>query len=200
MPLPSARIALPQEIREFLREADQRIEAFAQDRLVPGFVPSDFPTVYQALRNLTGSGLATGPRFCEWGSGFGVVTCLAAWLGLEAYGIEIDGDLVRAARQLAADFGVRAEFLQDSFIPPGSERSLDAGEVAAWLTVQPSTVHEEWGLDPEDFDLIFAYPWPDEEQVIDDLFQRHAAPGALLLTYHGREEVRLRRKIRRKRR
>ena len=47
---------------------------------------------------------------------------------------------------------------------------------------------------PDDFDVIFAYPWPGEEDVIMQLFDRYAAVGALLLTYHGIEELRIRRK------
>ena len=42
-----------------------------------------------------------------------------------------------------------------------------------------------------------AYPWPGEEQVIFDLFTDYAAVGALLLTYHGQDGVRLARKVRR---
>ena len=36
----------------------------------------------------------------------------------------------------------------------------------------------ELGLDPDDFDIVFAYPWPGEEQIIFDLFASHAATGA----------------------
>jgi hypothetical protein len=52
-------------------------------------------------------------------------------------------------------------------------------------------------LDPDDFDIIFAYPWPGEEQVIFDLFADNAAVGALLLTYLGQEGLRLQRKVKR---
>ena len=38
-------------------------------------------------------------------------------------------------------------------------------------------------------------PRPGEEQVIDDLFERYAADFALLLTYNGNEDVRMRRKV-----
>jgi hypothetical protein len=55
-------------------------------------------------------------------------------------------------------------------------------------------------LAPDDFDIIFAYPWPDEAQVVDDLFDRYAAAGAVLLTYEGGADFRLRRKIAKRRR
>ena len=47
-----------------------------------------------------------------------MVTCLAALLEFDAYGIEVDSTLVRASRRLAADFDLPIEFAQGSFIPP----------------------------------------------------------------------------------
>ena len=51
------------------------------------------------------------------------------------------------------------------------------------------------GLEVRDFDLIFAYPWPNDEELTASLFERFAAPGALLLTYDETDAVRLRRKV-----
>jgi hypothetical protein len=42
---------------------------------------------------------------------------------------------------------------------------------------------------------VFAYPWPDEEAVTGELFERYAGTGAVLATYHGRDEFRVRRKV-----
>ena len=49
-------------------------------------------------------------------------------------------------------------------------------------------------LGPADFDVIFAYPWPDEMMLVDNLFERHASAGSLLVTFHGGDEFRLQRK------
>jgi hypothetical protein len=70
-------------------------------RLVPRFVPSDYGATCPAASLLRA---APGRLFCEWGSGFGVVACLAALLDFDACGIEIDEELVEAARQLAQAF------------------------------------------------------------------------------------------------
>jgi hypothetical protein len=40
------------------------------------------------------------------------------------------------------------------------------------------------GLDPEDFDVVFAYPWPDEECLTSALFECYARDGAVLLADH----------------
>ena len=52
------------------------------------------------------------------------------------------------------------------------------------------------GAGPEEFDLIYAYPWPDEEEVVAETFEARARLGALLLTYHGECGMWLRRKVR----
>ena len=186
---------LPGDVRAFLEEADRRIERFQQERHIPGFVASDFVAVYGALKYLASSDLAPGSLFCEWGSGFGVVTCLAALLDFDACGIEIEGELVAAAEQLAEDFEMPVEFFHDSFIPAGSPVRLDHENTFSWLTTERSHHQAEDRLGPGDYDVIFAYPWPDEEGIIETLFERHAAPGAVLATYHSFGDIRLQRKI-----
>jgi hypothetical protein len=192
--LPPCSFSVPGDVRAFLREAERRLRRFRRNRRVPGFVPCDYAGAYGALRGLTELYPVPGRLFCEWGSGFGVVACLAVLLDFDACGIEIDGELVDAAQQLAEDFGLPAEFCQGSFIPQGGGACVRAGERFAWLTTDEGTPEEQLGLGPEDFDVIFAYPWPDEERLIGELFERYAAAGALLLTQHAGEEFRLRRK------
>ena len=138
--------ALPADVRAFLREADRRIERFQRDCHVPGFVPSDFAGAYGVLHSLAESGLARGNLFCEWGSGFGVIACLAAMLDFDAHGIEIESELVDSARRLAADFDLPVEFVCGSFIPRGSGVGRGSTDEFAWLATDVSRVEEEWGL------------------------------------------------------
>jgi hypothetical protein len=49
------------------------------------------------------------------------------------------------------------------------------------------------GLGVEDLDLVLACPRPDEEALIEGLFEGHARAGAMLLTYHADGALRLRR-------
>ncbi|HEX5272283.1 MAG TPA: class I SAM-dependent methyltransferase [Gemmataceae bacterium] len=197
--LPVRAAPLPADVRAFLDEAGRRIERFQRDGGVPAFVPSDYPGAYHVLLALAESAAAPGGLFCEWGSGFGVVACLAAMLDFDARGIEIDPALVDEARRLAADFDLPAEFVRGSFIPPGSERTVGRDDQFAWLTTSAGGPEEEWDLGPADFDVVFAFPWPDEARVIATLFDRHAAPGAVLVTYHEAADFRVRRKAARRR-
>lgn len=193
---------LPDEIVAFLREADLRVSQFLENtpRRATGFVPSDFKTVYHALQAITDANLASGTSLCEWGSGFGVVASLASMLEFMACGIEINKDLVDASRRLADDFGLPVEFVQGSFIPPGAESCVeeayaDNNAEYSWLMTDADDGYEELQLDPDDFDIVFAYPWPGEEYLITTLFEKYAAEGALLLTYDYLETVSLQRKV-----
>lgn len=190
---------LPGEVEELLEEADQRIERFLfdrKDRPIFGFVPCDFVTVYRLLREVAACRLATGFRFCEWGSGYGVVTLLAAQLGFDAVGLEVEAALVSEAEALARDFELDADFYEGSFIPDGGDQYVRWIEDLSHVDTSAPAAYDEVGLEVDDFDVVFAYPWPGEESFVEDLFNQFAAHGALLLTYRGLEDVRLQRKVR----
>jgi hypothetical protein len=194
VPRPGPVGPIPTDIGAFLREADRRIRRCFRCHRNSAFVPCTFGGAYGILQHLAAQASAAGTLFCEWGSGFGVVTCLAALLEFDAYGIEVDSTLVRVSRRLAADFELPVEFAQGSFIPAGDRILMRAAGSFAWLTTTEAPAHEKLGLATEDFGIIFAYPWPDEERALGQLFERHAGTGALLVTYHGGEDFRLRRK------
>jgi hypothetical protein len=185
---------LPPHVRRFLHEAGRRTVQFCRERRLPAFVPSDFAGAYLALRSLEASGLLAGRWFCEWGSGLGVTACLAALLEFDAWGIEIEGELVDAARQLAADFDLPVEFVCGSFIPKSGDAFAEAAADCAWLTGVAGGGHEELGLGPEEFDVIFAYPWPDEERLTAELFDQYGREGAVLMTFAEVGGLRLRQK------
>ena len=194
-------IDLPDNVAEFLREADHRGSDFVSS--IPstfrGFVPSDYVSVYHALRAVAEADVVCGNSFCEWGSGLGVVASLAALVGFDAYGIEIDRDLFDASLELAEDFGIRVEFMNGSFISQGADDLVDRAfmDCDGGLSLEPHADHayDELGLEVRDFDVVFVFPWPNDEELTAELFERFAARGALLLTYSDLNSIRLRRKI-----
>lgn len=193
---------LPDDVSAFLREADSRVSQFVRNHpiRVTGFVPSNFVTVYHGLRAITEANLAAGTSLCEWGSGFGVVASLAAILGFKVCGIEIDGGLVDVSRTLADDFALPVEFVHGSFIPPGAEAYAEEAYADSdgkyfWLVTDADDAYGELGLDLDDFDVVFAYPWPGEEHLITCLFEKYAAEQALLLLYDHFDSLRLVRKV-----
>ena len=83
------------------------------------------------------------------------------------------------------------DFFLRVFVPPGSDDLLaGTGDELEWLRAGGNDGYELVDRDPDEFDLIFAYPWPGEEHIILSLFERHAGRGSVLLSYHGMEGVR----------
>ena len=194
VPLPELDAApVPYPVRKFLAEADRRVEEALADAGIPGFVPSDYEAFYRTLRAVTDASLLRGTCFLEWGSGIGVSASLAAMLGYESVGIETEWDLVASARQLAEAFDVEVEFVHGSFIPRGHD-DITAGEYS-WLVTESDDAYPQAGLEPDDFDLIFVYSWPDDEQTTADLFESCAGVGTILMTFKGGDGYRLRRKV-----
>lgn len=165
----------PHFIQVLLDETADAIQDWQGDHSPRQFVPADYLYVYEALCALRPL-LPSQPGFCEWGSGFGIVTLLAAARGMRATGIEIQPALVEESRGIARGFGIRARFRLGSFFPEDTDALENIEELLGKA------------------DLTYVYPWPDQEIEIFDLFDRLGKPGSLLLTYHGIEDIRLFRK------
>lgn len=198
--LDAAHVPLPSAAAAFLASAQTRIEAWFQrpgHRSGIGFIPSDHELVYAALASIRRTH-GDAIHLLEWGSGFGAVTGLAAGLGFAAHGIEIDDELVASSRELLAAHGLKATIAHGSFVPP----SVDAERLADMETrtvLDADGAYDELGADLDDFDVVFAYPWPTEEAMYCDWFQRCADHGAVLLTYSRLEGMRAYRKLARDR-
>lgn len=193
--------AIPAEVVEFLRAVANVVEQHRVNtsRTFRGFVPSDYDLAYRCLKVVYDSNLLCGDRFCEWGSGVGVVASLASMIGYEAFGIEYNPTLCTVADQIREEFGLSVELVEGSFIPDGVEDLIDDafatydGELA--LHTEPDRVYDELGYAIDDFDLIFAYPWPNDLELTIEIFDRCAAEGALLAYYDGKDSIGLFRKV-----
>lgn len=174
-------LPLPVRAVEFLADSQQRIDRFLADPdnpKVPAYASSNFHVAWRVLNTIA----ATYPKistFCEWGSGFGVVSCLASILNFEVTGIEINEALVKAARELAAPHDLNPKFAHGSFIPPGLY--LETPDMDA--------LEKTLNFHPGDFDLIYAYPWPAEEAAVFSVFEDFAREDSMLITFHGGARV-----------
>jgi hypothetical protein len=160
----------------------------------PAYVGSELPAVDRALSRIQNEGLARGPVFCEWGSGLGGVCGVAAINGFTPYGIEIQRELVASARLLASDLNYAMVFAEGTFLLPGDEE-LAAGADSHTRLEFNARAWDELELTPEDCDVVFAYPWPNEEAFVDNIFRRHASADALLLTFHDLGRMLVQRKV-----
>jgi hypothetical protein len=196
---PGAAGQFPAAVAAFLADAGTRIDAFF-DRWKRskslGFFPSDYEAVYAVLKALRESN-PEATRLCEWGSGFGVVAGLGALLGYRAWGIEIDERCVEASRSLLEDHGIDVQILEGSFVPERyAERRESSADGLSTLLCGPGPI-DEVDVEIEDFDVIFAFPWPDEQEMYCDLFARYAMVGAILVTYSALEGICVQRKMER---
>lgn len=184
--------ALPQVGRDFIAAGEASIEAWGTT--FPSFIPCDHNAVYQALsvvrRELPGN------RFCEWGAGVGVVAGLAAMLGYESHAIEIEEDLVATGAELVRRFDLQVDFVSGTFVPSESQDLVaGAGSELDWLQPGGDDGYDLLARDTDEFDLFYVYPWPGEENTVEELFDRHAARGAVLLSWHGIDGHRVRRAV-----
>jgi hypothetical protein len=197
IPLDIEPARLPDAAERLIRDAEMRIERFAfrrRDDPLAAFVPSDFRLAWAALQCVRDRHLTPDMTMCEWGSGFGVVACLASLLGFDACGIEIERDLIDEARSLAEDHELATEFAYGSFIPEQADHLADDHGDFATLATGVGSGYDELGLDADDFSVVYAFPWPGEEQTVERIFDAAAARGALLVTYRGMNDIHIHRK------
>lgn len=191
---------LPEAVTQYLEEANRRIDVLFEterNKRTPKFIPSDSELLYAALVQVTERDLPLGRVYCEWGSGLGLGTCLAALLGYEAYGIEIESSLVDLSRTLAEECGIDVRILEGSYIPEGFE---SYGGMGGEELVRPehffggdgefyAPTYEGMPCATDEIDLFFVYPWPTEQEFMLELFDALAAEGAIFLAYYGDGEI-----------
>lgn len=188
---------MPAQVAQWLIAGRQRIERYWDQfpqKPLPQYIECDFDYVARALAACVQNNLIDGHLFCEWGCGFGIVTGVAALLGLDAVGIEAEEFLCSQARVLLQQNDVRAEIWQGNFLPQGAASLAEETDPLVSLTHQIPPAYEAHDMPLSDFALTFVYPWPGEEHFLRAVFDRYARPGALMLQFRGPYHVELFRK------
>lgn len=187
---------IPDELAARITSARGEIEAF-QDRWdrpqIEQFVAADYHLVYQCLNWTLQFQPRLGQRFLEWGSGFSIVSAIAAEMGLNSFGIEAESDLLAMGRKTIQTWNVSVELVEGNFLPPGAAQLSDDPMLPS-LSHDVADGYQTIGLDLDDFALVYSYPWPGEDDFHEFVFDRYAASGALLMLFCGPNDVRLWRK------
>lgn len=180
-PLPEVQ---PNSITRSLWIEAQEIWDRCQDqRPFRAFVAADYEEVYRALARLQGR-LTT---VLEWGSGLGVVTIMASNLGFEAYGIESEPHLVDLSRKLAQKYGPGARFVTGSFIPREYKWNPETADESMRSDVDAEPAYDDLDMELRDFDLVYAFPWPEEQALFRDILRQYGGKNSLFLTFEARE-------------
>ena len=177
LPLDSALRARIAELQYEGQEIWNRFDIEVRQHEWHPFVPADYEVVLRTLLDMR----APGVRFLEWGSATGVITIMADLLGYEAYGIEIDAELVAIARTLAEEFDSGAHFAAGSFLPAGYEWRPRRGDRRLGTLGEGASAYPALGHPLEDFDVVFGYPWGGEEPIMHDVMRCYGGRGARLL-------------------
>ena len=174
VPPEAGELPVPRFVDCFIRDAEDRAEEYGAQPGKGLFFPGDYRYAFQILQWLLRTkAAAKGASFLEWGSGQGMVTILAALLGFDAAGVEIDEALVKESRELAGRYGVMERFEHGSYDPNTSGMKVFTAKKRA---------------------VVYVYPWPGEETFFLRLFQETAPAGAHLLMCLGPEDIRAYRK------
>tara|TARA_R110002049_G_scaffold46487_1_gene135126 strand:- start:72512 stop:73174 length:663 start_codon:yes stop_codon:yes gene_type:complete len=147
-----------------------------------GYVSADYLAVYRALLPLCG----TGMTFLEWGSGLGVVTIMANRMGFDACGIEAESGLVEHARELSRAYAPRAVFAMGSFFPDQFVGDETVTSATGRTIRNVNSAYGEIGKQLDEFDLVYAYPWPNERMLYRSVMRECGRRGAIFLTYDSR--------------
>ena len=118
---------------------------------------------------------------------------MAAELGFDAIGVEAETTLYQQALQTISRWPCDAEVFAGNFLPKSAKQLADDPTLPS-LGHMASTIYPSLGLEIDDFSLIYAYPWPGEDDFLEAVFERYAAKGAMLLMFCGPNDLRLLRK------
>jgi hypothetical protein len=151
------------------------------------FVAADYDVVLKALIPFRAPGL----KFLEWGSASGIITIMADLLGFQAFGIELDPELVRIARTLALRLDSGATFTEGSFLPQGYRFRPPDGDGRLGTIGHGPSGYIQMGRHLDEFDLVFAFPWGGEEPLMLDLIRVYGRPDAHLLLHTVNDGVRV---------
>jgi hypothetical protein len=172
---------------------DEANDLWERSQTADGFhayVSADYDAVFRSLVQLRGKKAVT---FLEWGSGLGVVTIMASCLGFEAYGIENEPELVEHAHAFGKRYAPAARFVCGNFFPSEFEWNPGEGEIEVRTALHGAAAYERMGRKLSDFDLVYAYPWPEEHQLYRNVMRKYGGSESLFLTYDVRRGMELHR-------
>ncbi len=176
---------IPASIVELWHKADDVWETYQAKPAFESYASADYGEVFHALKSLVGK----ADTFLEFGSGLGIVTMMADHLGFKSHGIEAKASLVSMAEEYAREYAPQATFAAGSFIPDEFSWDPSSGDESVRTFVDVPSAYAELDMELEDFDLIYAYPWPTEHSLYQNILTQYARKGAIYLTYDAQEGI-----------
>ncbi len=112
---------------------------------------------------------------------------MASRMGFEAFGMEAEPGLVDYADTLTAQFDADAKFVVGSFIPDQFVWNPGNGDESIATFIDDADGYGDLEIALKDFDLVYAYPWPDEHVLYKNILREFGRYDVMLLSYDARE-------------
>ena len=80
--------------------------------------------------------------------------------------------------------------VEGSFVPSECQDEVENLSADFLTPTAGACAYDELGLELDDFELVYAYPWPGEEDWLLDIVRRFGHRDALLVTYDVAEGFR----------
>ena len=128
--------------------------------------------------------------------------CLATILGFNSFGIEIEPSLVSSSKALANELEIDVNILESDYMPEGFECYEGSGgaelikpENYTFGSDSPQEItYPGMDITLDEVDVFFVYPWPAEQEFMQEFFEAVACDGAIFLMYLGDDEFGIYRK------
>ena len=176
---------LLEEFRNLWADAEEIWDRLQNEPAFHAYVSADYEAVFAELAKLRGR-VST---VLECGSGLGVVAIMASRMGFDACGIEAETGLIEFAEELSEKYESEARFAAGSFIPDDFEWTPSNGDESIATFIDVADGYQELDMELRDFDLIYAYPWPDEHYLFHNFIGQLGNPDAIFLSYDAREGI-----------
>lgn len=187
--MPKSPVPILDGLEQLWDEAGEIWDRFHERGDFFNFVASDYEAVYQTLAGLKGQ----AETVLEWGSGLGVIAITAARLGFDAYGIEIEPELVDLAEGLAEKYDADVEFAQGSYVPGDYVLNSELVDADFRTSFDDAPAYDALDMDLRDFDIVFVYPWPNERALHEDIMRQCGGAHSLFVTFDVREGLKIER-------
>ena len=183
----AANDGFPPEVKALWFEAGKIWERSQNTLPFRNFVAADYREIYRALYRLR----PHATTMLEWGSGLGVVTMMASHLGFKAYGVEIEPALVEWSRRLSQKYAPDARFEAGSFIPEYYTRNPAHRNETFRTVLEAPSAYSQLNLELADFELVYAYPWPNERSFYLDVMRKCGGVNALYMSHDFQDGIRI---------
>jgi hypothetical protein len=158
-----------------------------------GFVPMYVEGLLEYMETILKSGVKKDTISLELGCGAGTWTLFASSLGFPSYGIDINPELVGAAKHIRdiakreglidqyvpCEFAI-GNFFTDQYLFEQREFLMsEANYREAWK--KQGNPYKELGIDIKDAGIIYTWPWPKEIKIAGDFLSREVADSAIVV-------------------